>query len=204
MNSIKQKIAEITTRQTNKVSVRIGSHQVILQLEKNTTGLELVARALELCKIHNFHSYDLYENVFGIEKLVTKDCLVYDLVQQWPNKLCCFRVRKTCLNNSRVMQLMERNVILRERLFEHSKRLSTCQTTFQEEHIYEDVKDLSSSKIQKKSIKNTTFNKLKLKNNFRKIFRDLKMKHSNLKKSNISDSSQLMNILNEINFDSTL
>lgn len=196
MNSIKQKIVDITKQ--GKVPVRVGSHKVQVHVHHNTTGLELIARCLEQCKIHNFNSYELYENVYGIERHVSKKAFISEYIQQWPHKNCCFRVRKNVLN-SRLNETIAKSKVLRSKLFEMSRQMSSMQS-IQDEHIYEDVKDSSVSKLKKFKI--NKLNKLKIKNNFRKLFTDFK--ESRNKHSTTANSSALMFILNEVNFDSTI
>nr|ARQ84123.1 cytochrome P450 [Brachionus plicatilis] len=65
--------------------------------------------------------------------------------------------------------------------------------SIQDEHIYSDVKDSSESKLKKFKI--NKLNKLKIKNNFRKLFTDFK--ESRNKHSTTANSSALMFILNE-------
>lgn len=189
MNSIKQKIVDITKQ--NRVNVVVGSHRVQVSVNNLTTALELIARSLEQCKIHNFNSYDLFENVYGIERQVPKNAFINDYTNQWPNRNCCFRVRKNMPNN-RLIENIERTKQLRSKVFEISRQIHSIQ----DEHIYEDVKESTLNKIKKFKINKV--NKSKLKSNFRKLFKDLKSKNST------ADSSTLMFILNEVNFDSTI
>ena len=193
MNSMKQKIFDFTKQ--NKVIVKIGSHKVQVQVQNLTTALELIARSLLQCKIHNFNSYILCEIVCGIERQIPKNAFIKDYISEWPDKNCYFRVRKN-LADLCLMQNIEKTKQLRTKIFEISKQMSSVQS-ISGEHIYEDVKD--SSKIKK--LKLNKINKLKLKNTIRKIFQEIKIK-KNISYS--SDSSTMMFIINEPNFDSTI
>lgn len=193
MNSLKQKIIHFTKQ--NKVHVKIGSHKVQVQVQNLTTALELTARSLQQCKIYNFNSYVLCEIVCGIERQIPKNDFIFEYIKDWPDKNCYFRIRKDYPNKN-VLETIEKTKQLRSKLFEISKQMSSIQS-ISDQHIYEDVNNFSNYK----KLKLNKLNKQKLKKTVIKMFQELKFKN---KTSTSSDSSTLMFILNEVNFDSTI
>lgn len=225
MNSIKQKLFELA-KQSVKIPVKVGSHQISVNIENLTTCSDFIRLALQQCKINLSTTYELYERSRGIERVLKSDQLLMDIIVEWDSLDNYELIIRKSFTPAAVARSIERNSCFGSRLFEIGKRSSQC---FDETHIYERVSECSLTPTPKlgscpKSTSNKTIEKIRNKKirklmksdnslakqvrNVKKFLNEFKGHKINYQvvnsKSNYSNSSQTLTIINELKFEPTL
>lgn len=174
-----------------KISVKVGSNQIVLSINKLTTCSDLIRMALLQCKIGKTvtqkrfffksfttvqlnesiaRNYGLFERAIGIEREIDATENISQLWFKW-NSAAQHQMQfiiKLCPTNSKlVQQKIQTNCQNSQRLFKHYKRQLKSTT---EEHVYEQIETVSYQQLVNKSpaassitssIKSTTSSDLK-------------------------------------------
>lgn len=149
-----------------KISVKVGSNQLSLNISKKTICDDLIKMALIACKIGIAQKkfflptfttiieidksvkskYGLFERAIGIERQIDADENISQLWLKWNSgeqvSQMQFIVKLLPTKSMLVQHKIEKNCQNSQRLFKHyKKQLKTMKYSFEQEHEYETIQN---------------------------------------------------------------
>lgn len=124
-----------------QIPVKVGSHEVFLNVHQETKCSTLVQQALTECKISLSKGYALFEKSRGIDRQVKRDQNIWALMISWDIDEKYELIVKKCRRSPVIINSMIRNKKYGNRLFKLGKEAHTTITrpviVSGEVHLYE-------------------------------------------------------------------
>ena len=138
-----------------KASVKVGSHMVSININKETTCNQFIQLALNECKIGgkkmtNNAEYSLFERAMGIERKIEQNENIFQLCLYWRmnNLFNVEFVIKMCQHSSLIQKRILQNSQNSEKIFKILKAKSPVADSLKHEsHIYESIIVAKSNRL---------------------------------------------------------